>query len=163
MRRMELAGDLIAGRYFSGINSLQFAPPGIARELEAAEADNGIYWMNAADPASPSGIPALTSLFENSTIKLPSRLPSSRIAFRGCQVIAVTSRGGKDLALAPELCEELPTELLDFIKFPKTRNIAPETKIVIEKINGTSAASSPVAARLKENGFVSDRGKLVLW
>jgi ATP-dependent Lhr-like helicase len=166
MRRMELAGELVAGRFFSGINSLQFAPPGIARELEEAEAEQGIYWMNAADPASPCGIPALTSLFENSKIKLPARLPSSRICFKGTEIIAVSTRNGKDLEL--DLVQErvpmvLEPQLLDFICYPRHRSVYPETKIVIEKINGESASMSVFAEKLKDQGFVSDRGKLVLW
>ncbi|MDR0311973.1 MAG: DEAD/DEAH box helicase [Treponema sp.] len=171
IRRMELAGELIAGRFFSGINSLQFAPPSITRELEEAEAEQGIYWMNAADPASPCGIPALSSLFENSKIKLPARLPSSRICFKGTEIIAVSTRNGKDLELDLDQ-ERVPRDIeltvleprvLDFISYPRHRSVYPETKIVIEKINGESAAMSVFAEKLKDLGFVSDRGKLVLW
>ena len=167
MRRMELAGEIIAGRFFNNINSLQFAPAGIARELEEAEAEQGIYWMNAIDPVSPCGVPNLTSLFEKSSIKLPARLPSSRICFKGQEIIAVSSRGGKDLDIDPSLEQILKKDTLieffDFISFPKHRSVYPESKIVIEKINGASAASSVFADKFKDQGFVSDRSRLVLW
>jgi ATP-dependent Lhr-like helicase len=163
IRRMELAGELIAGRFFSGINSLQFAPPGIARELEEAETELGIFSMNAADPASPCGVPALVSLFENSKIKLPTRIPSSRICFKGTEIIAVSTKSGKELELDIPADDEIPQECIDFICFPKKRSLYPEKKLVVEKINGKTAASSSFADKLKEHGFVSDRGKLVLW
>ncbi|MDR1411907.1 MAG: DEAD/DEAH box helicase, partial [Spirochaetaceae bacterium] len=47
IRRMELAGELCSGRFFAGLNSLQFAAPGIENELVAAENEGGVYWMNA--------------------------------------------------------------------------------------------------------------------
>jgi len=160
---MELAGELTAGRFFGGINSLQFAPPGIARDLGEAESEQGIYWMNAADPASPCGVPALTSLYENDPIKLPSRLPASRICFKGTQLIAVSTRNGKDLEIDPAYEKSMPPELIDFICFARHRFINPEKKIEIEKINGVSAVSSGFADKLKDQGFMNDRGKLVLW
>jgi len=163
MRRMELAGELVAGRFFGGINSLQFAPPGIARDLDDAEGEEGIYWMNAADPASPCGVPALTSLYENEKIKFPARLPSSRICFKGMQLIAVSTKNGKEMEVDPSFEKNPPRDLLDFICFPRRRFINPEKKIEIEKINGISAASSVMADKLKDEGFVNDRGKLVLW
>lgn len=158
MRRMELAGELVAGRFFSGINSLQFASPRIAEELEEAEGEQGIFWMNGADPASPAGL-AAAGLDPH----LPARLPSSRLCFRGAELIALSTRSCKDLeiALSPE-DPDLP-EVLNFITFPKKRTVHPEKKIVIERINGKSAASGAYADILKETGFVNDRGKLVLW
>ena len=163
MRRMELAGELSAGRFFGGINSLQFAPAGIARDLDEAESEQGIYWMNAADLASPCGKPALASLFENSRIKLPARLVTTRICFRGTELIAVSSRGGKELELEPELEKNPPRELIDFIVLPRHRFVYPEKKIVIERINGVTASSAVFADKLKDHGFVNDRGRLVLW
>ncbi|MDR1420284.1 MAG: hypothetical protein LBI86_07915 [Treponema sp.] len=56
IRRMELARELAAGRFFGGINSLQFAPLSVERELEQAERSSQTYWMNAADPASIAGL-----------------------------------------------------------------------------------------------------------
>jgi hypothetical protein len=39
----------------------------------------------------------------------------------------------------------------------------PEGKIVIEKINGISAARNDYVPLLAGMGFVKDRGKLILW
>jgi ATP-dependent Lhr-like helicase len=158
MRRMELAGELTAGRFFEGINSLQFAAPGIPTELEAAEAERGIYWMNAADPGSPAGLG-----FSGLDPRLPPRLASSRLCFRGAELLAAANRSGRDLRffIPPE--DPAMAEVPAFLKVPRTRRINPEKKVLVETINGASAAASPYAEALKALGFVPDRGRLILW
>jgi len=158
MRRMELAGELVAGRFFAGIPSLQFASPAIARELENAEAAEGIYWMNAADPASPAGLN-----IEGLDPRIPDRHQSSRIYFRGAQLIAVSNRNGKEqhIFIAPD-DPGIPA-LLNLIKIPRTRKVLPDKKILIDTINSITAGQSEYARVFQDSGFVSDRGKLCLW
>jgi ATP-dependent Lhr-like helicase len=158
MRRMELSGELVAGRFFAGINSLQFASPSIARDLENAEAVDGIYWMNAADPASPAGIN-----IEGQDPRIPDRLPSSRLYLRGSQLIAVSNRNGKEqhIFIAPE-DPGIPA-LLDLIKIPRTRKILPDNKIVVDTINNKTAGQSEYARVFQDCGFVSDRDRLCFW
>ena len=158
MRRMELAGELIAGRFFAGINSLQFASPAILRELEKAESLTEIYWMNAADPASPAGL-EIDGLPEN----LPARSPRSRLYFRGTQLIAVSNRSGKELHIFITPEDNATAKLITLLKLPRTRNAAPEKKLLIEKINGEAAASSAYAGLFREANYVADRGTLCLW
>jgi ATP-dependent Lhr-like helicase len=158
MRRMELSGELVAGRFFAGINSLQFASPVITRELEKADAVDGIYWMNAADPASLAGIN-----IEGLDPRFPDRLLSSRIYFRGSQLIAVSNRNGKEqhIFIAPD-DSGIPA-LIDLIKIPRTRKFFPENKIVVDTINNKTAGQSEYARVFQDFGFVSDRGRLCLW
>jgi ATP-dependent Lhr-like helicase len=158
MRRLELAGELRAGRFFAGINSLQFASPGIAEELEAAEAEGGIFGMNAADPASPAGLAAVEG--EN---PLPPRNPAARLCFRGDRLLALSTRGGREIRL--QLSPEDPAlgEVLRFITLPRTRQVSPVRKLVIEGINGKPAGDSPFREALTQAGFIPDRGKLILW
>ena len=167
MRRMELSGELVAGRFFSGINSLQFASPEIPEELEEAEAEQGIYWMNAADPASPAGITAdgIMSREMQSSGKNPviRHISSTRLCYRGAELLAISSKGGKELEIF--ISEDYPdiAIVLDFIKLPKTRKVQRESRVVIEKINGKTAAGSAYSAILSAMGFVKDRGRMVLW
>jgi ATP-dependent Lhr-like helicase len=170
MRRMELAGEIVTGRFFAGVNSLQFASPAIAGELEEAENEKRVYWMNAADPASPAGLEA-AGLFGGSGSgdikspgsKLPSRIPSSRLVYRGAELIAVSKRNGKaaDIFIPPD--DPDTGELIGCLKIPRTRAVQPEKNILIETINGKQAASGEYAGAFKERGFVADRGRLVLW
>jgi ATP-dependent Lhr-like helicase len=158
IRRMELAGELTAGRFFSGVNSLQFASPRIIAELEEAENCRGIYWMNATDPASPAGLN-----IGGLDPRLPARTAASRLCFRGQDLIACSGRNGKtlDIFIPPE--DPGIGEVLGFICVPRTRAVFPEKKVIIEQINGGPAAQSGYAAALKAAGFISDRGKLYLW
>jgi ATP-dependent Lhr-like helicase len=158
MRRMELSGELVAGRFFAGINSLQFAHPSIARDLENAEAVDGIYWMNAVDPASPAGLD-----IEGLDPRLPDRQQSSRLYFRGAQLIAVSNRNGREqhIYIAPD--DPGISALIDLIKIPRTRKFFPDNKIVIDTINNKAAGQSEYAHVFQDCGFISDRGRLCFW
>ncbi|MDR0601665.1 MAG: DEAD/DEAH box helicase [Treponema sp.] len=160
IRRMELAGELTAGRFFSGINSLQFAPPSIERELEEAEASRETYWMNASDPASIAGLSV-----EGLDPRLPARSPFNRLCFRGENLIAVSLKGGRELRIfpAPGRDSKNAEEAAAFSAAPRFRRVQPERKIVIERINGKNAASSEYSGAFREQGFTADRGKLILW
>jgi ATP-dependent Lhr-like helicase len=158
MRRMELSGELVAGRFFAGINSLQFASLAIARELENAEAVNGIYWMNAADPASPAGLN-----IEGLDPRISDRHQSSRLYFRGAELIAVSNKNSKEqhIFIAPD-DPDIPA-LIDLIKIPRTRKFLPDNKIVVDTINNKTAGQSEYAKVFQDCGFMSDRGRLCLW
>jgi ATP-dependent Lhr-like helicase len=161
MRRMELAGELAAGRFFAGIDSLQFASPAIAGELEEAESCRALFWMNAADPASPAGLrPEETGAPE---ARLPARSRANRLYYRGAELVAVSVKNGRELAvfISPE--DPAAGELAEMIKVPRTRKVQGEKKLVLEKINGTGAGQSAWAEVFAAAGFVKDRGKLFLW
>jgi ATP-dependent Lhr-like helicase len=174
IRRMELAGELVTGRFFSGIASLQFASPRIASELEEAEAERGIYWMNAADPASPAGL-SIEDVIRNAEQSEPierntertapaiRRTASSRLCFRGAELLAVSNRSCRELEIFIPPDDSDIVEALEFVKVSRTRKVHRENKIIIEKINGASAASSAYSEALAALGFVKDRGRLVLW
>ncbi|MDR1420290.1 MAG: DEAD/DEAH box helicase [Treponema sp.] len=159
IRRMELAGELAAGRFFGGINSLQFAPLSVERELEQAEGSSQIYWMNAADPASVAGLSV-----EGLDPRLPARSPFNRLCFRGKDLIAVSLKSGKELRIftGPKDGENAEA-LAAFAAAPRFRAVRPEKKIVIEHINEKAAAESEYSGVFRERGFTADRGKLVLW
>jgi ATP-dependent Lhr-like helicase len=155
---MELAGELIAGRFFSGINSLQFASPSIMAELEEAESLRGIYWMNATDPASLAGLE-----IEGLPYRLCNRAVNNRIYFRNDALIAMSSRNNRDMQLFMEPDDPDMAILINLIKIARTRKVLPETNVLIEKINGQTAGAGVFVPVFKDSGFISDRGKLYFW
>jgi ATP-dependent helicase Lhr and Lhr-like helicase len=164
IRRMELAGELVTGRFFGGIASLQFASTRIIAELEEAEAERGIYWMNAADPASPAGL-AVEGILPRADHTAPAirRTASSRLCLRGSELLAVSNRSCQELEIFIPPDDSDIVEALEFVKISRTRKVQKENKITVEKINGASAASSAYSEVLAVHGFVKDRGRMVLW
>jgi ATP-dependent Lhr-like helicase len=158
MRRMELAGELVTGRFFSNINSLQFASPSIAAELEHAENYTDFYWMNAVDPASPAGLE-----IENLGYPLCARSANNRLYYKGANLICISAKNSKELQIFIKTGDPDIMNLIAMLKIPRTRAVLPETKILVEKINGQQAAQSEYGECFKTQGFVSDRGKLILW
>ncbi|MCL2214062.1 MAG: DEAD/DEAH box helicase [Treponema sp.] len=158
MRRMELSGELVTGRFFAGINSIQFASPSIASELENAENFDGIYWMNASDPASPAGLE-----LEGLDYSLCARSVNNRLYFKGAGLIAVSARNGKELQIIIKENDPDVQHLIALFKIPRTRSVLAQNKIVVEKINGKEAAQSCYTAFFTAQGYVNDRGKLILW
>ncbi|MCL1818320.1 MAG: hypothetical protein FWG35_05260, partial [Spirochaetaceae bacterium] len=157
IRRLELSGELVAGRFFEGIPSLQFASPSIAEELEACAAENSVFWLNACDPASPAGLRA-----EGLDARLPPRAAANRICLRGEELLAVSRRGGKDLRLClPPEDAALGEILAGFAACGAS--VRPARKTVVETINGQSAATSPYAPALTALGFRAEWKKLILW
>jgi ATP-dependent Lhr-like helicase len=166
MRRMELAGELTAGRFFSGINSLQFASPKIIKELEEAESFTGIFWMNAADPASPAGL-GIEGLDPKQNTSCQSRLPArsinNRLYYRGSELLAISTKNGKDLQIFIGNEDPDLNAVISLLKIPRLRKAHPEKKLIIETINGVAAARSDYTKAFTDVGFVEDRGKLFLW
>jgi ATP-dependent Lhr-like helicase len=152
MRRMELAGELITGRFFEGIPSLQFAAPDAPADMEAAEGERAIFWINAADPASPAGLD-----IQGLDGRLPARLSSNRLCFRGAELLAAAVRNGKELRLFIPVEDAGLSALLESFKGPLPR------KLVIETVNDEPAARSVYAPFIKQAGFVADRGRLIFW
>jgi hypothetical protein len=170
MRRMELAGELLAGRFFGGVNSLQFAAPDIARELEAARdiCNNAsetqpVWSLNAADPASPCAL-AVDGLSPEPDRTFPARLPTTRLVFLGGRLAISAQKGGRELQVDESLLPpEAELRVFAELAAPRRRAVSPERKIVIARINGITATESPWAPLLESLGYVKDRGTLTLW
>ncbi|NLE02548.1 MAG: hypothetical protein GX640_22005, partial [Fibrobacter sp.] len=65
LRLMELSGEIINGHFFEDIPGLQFTSVTALKLLQEKLPQDGLYWINAADPVSLCGIsiPAFKSRF----------------------------------------------------------------------------------------------------
>ena len=160
MRRLELAGELFSGRFFEGIEGPQFLDPAaFAAFIALGEAPAPApAWINALDPAASS----LYAAAERPSL-LPQRTAASRICLDAGEILASSTRSYRELrlALAPD-DSRLPA-IMTLFSAARARDANPERRIVVERVNGCPAASSPFAAALKGALFEADRGKMVLW
>ncbi|SFG93597.1 ATP-dependent helicase Lhr and Lhr-like helicase [Desulfotomaculum arcticum] len=70
LRLMEFSGEIYAGHFFEQITGLQFISREANRFLHQELNEESLYWLNAADPASPCGL-KLPGMDED----LPARQP----------------------------------------------------------------------------------------
>ena len=142
LRIMELSGEVVSGQFFAGLPGIQFASHAALRRLELRLADDRVFWVNAADPASPCGLglPGLAGL--------PNRLPGNHLVYRGAELVVVSERRGRRLTIAVGPDHPDLGRYLTFLKVALTRQERPVKGIVVETINDEPAAEGPYRAVL---------------
>jgi ATP-dependent Lhr-like helicase len=142
---MELSGEVLSGHFFAGVPGPQFASPAAFRRLSEGFDRDVVWWVNACDPAAPSGLAleALRGVF-------PARLPSSHLVFHGERAVVVSRRHGAALEIADAPTAARAAEFLGFLDTFLTRPFDPLHGVAIETVNGEPAAGSPWAAQLAE-------------
>lgn len=146
LRIMELSGEILSGVFFDSIPGLQFASHEAFRRLKKEWKGRPVYWLNAVDPASLCG--AGLEAFKNS---LPKRLPSTRLGYRGDELILEVHRKGKVLVFHADPDDPDLERLLDPIRDLLTRSFNPVQSISLETINGEDARNSPYLDLLDAN------------
>ena len=146
LRLMELSGEILSGQFFEGITGLQFISPAAFRELQEGLPEDAIFWMNAMDPASPSGL-GLEELKQS----VPARRPSNHLVYHGSQRVVTSQRSGGELEVAVPPDHPDLERYLGFLAVLLTRQFAPKRAITVETINGIPATDSPYAAVLERH------------
>jgi ATP-dependent helicase Lhr and Lhr-like helicase len=132
LRVMELSGEVVAGHFFQGLASPQFATPQALTLLEDPAAVPEHFWINAVDPASPCGLGL-------DWPDLPQRRPQNYLAFhRGALALVVENLGRRLTVLLPPDHPALADALapLEFL-------LARLRRLTIEAVNGEPLAVSP--------------------
>ncbi len=145
LRMLELAGEVVAGRFFEGVPGIQFISHAALRRLEEGLAEDLTWWVNACDPGSPCGLG-----LEGFRDLLPRRLRSNHVVFHGRRVVVVSQRRGRDLEVRVSPDHPRLGDSLQFLKVILTRSVRPLPAITVETINGEPAPSSPYRAALEE-------------
>jgi ATP-dependent Lhr-like helicase len=141
---MELSGEVLAGYFFEGIPGPQFISPEAFHRLQRSLPEGPVFWLNAADPASPCGI-HLESLKET----LPPRVASTHLVYHGERLVMVSKRYGRDLTFyIPSEDLRLP-DYLGPLHHLLTRPVQLLRRIAIETINGGPAVQSPYLPALR--------------
>ena len=138
LRLMELGGEVVAGQFFLGVPGLQFASHEALRELRAGRRAEGVWWVNAADPASPCGLG-----LDGQDAGLPRRVATSHLVFDDGTLVVVSERRARRLELRVGPDHPSLPEYLGFAKVLLTRTVRPMRAVVVETINGEPAPGSP--------------------
>ncbi|MFC1821801.1 DEAD/DEAH box helicase [Thermodesulfobacteriota bacterium] len=138
LRLMELSGEVLSGCFFNGIPGPQFISQKAFRLLQRNLPEDVVYWLNAADPASLCGIP-----LDEVKGKLPKRLESNHLVYRGRKLVMVSRGYGRNLHfyVTPEDAE-LP-KYMGPLRHLFLRRFRPKRRLTIETINGREAHRSP--------------------
>ena len=147
LRLMELSGEAVAGHFFEGIAGLQFASPQALRLLEAGLPES-IWWISAADPASPCGLGLQGLPYET-----PPRLASTHLIFHGAQLALISRRHGRDLAVHVPPRHRYLGGYLACLRALADREAPPQKGIETETVNGEAVLGSPYLEDLLEAGF----------
>lgn len=150
LRLMEFSGEIYAGHFFEQISGLQFASQEAVSFLREGLNEDAVYWLNAADPASPCGL-RLPGLDED----LPARSPANFVVFRGSRLKVVAKRSGKELVIKTGPDDPALPAYFAFCQVLLTRAFNPLKSINVELINGLPARESPYKKALQEMGFSS--------
>jgi ATP-dependent helicase Lhr and Lhr-like helicase len=143
LRVMELSGEVVAGHFFAGLSSPQFAAPQALTLLEDATAVPECFWINATDPVSPCGLGL-------DWPDLPQRRPQHYLAFhRGALALVAENLGRRLTVRMPPDHAELTT-VLALLRFLLARH----RRLTIDSVNGVPLAESPYRAALAAVGTV---------
>jgi ATP-dependent Lhr-like helicase len=158
LRLMELSGEILTGHFFRGISGLQFISPEAFRMLQEPLPQDRVFWSNAMDPASLCGVP-----MEPFRSLLPLRVSSTFLVYRGCRLVMVSRRFGKDLIIHGEPGDAALQDHLAFFQELTSREFNPPKFIRVESINGEPALRSPHAEAMKHAGFHAARRGWEFW
>lgn len=147
LRLLELAGELVSGHFFEGVPGLQFALPQALPVLVAATPSEPLL-LTATDPASGCGLS-----LEGLRGALPTRLPTTLLAWYGDQLLVILRRLGAewDIRMEPAdpRLDRILEALLPWLDAPLPWCAAME----IERINGLEAVASPFRPAFDRCGF----------
>jgi ATP-dependent Lhr-like helicase len=155
LRIMELSGEILGGYFFEGVPGLQFISHRGFHILRDGLPEEVIYWINAADPASPCGLGLPIT-------GLPARLASNHLVYHGSRLVLVSTRRGSEVQLRvkPE-DSSLPGYLRVYTDL-LSRDVAPRKTVRVERINGLPPGESPYRGAFLEYGFLEEYRGLVL-
>jgi ATP-dependent helicase Lhr and Lhr-like helicase len=170
LSQLETLGIARRGYFLEGLGGAQFALPGAVERLRSrvgagasgSDADAPLV-LAAVDPAQPYGA-ALpwpkAETAEGASGRRPSRVGGAYVVLVGGDPIVYLERGGKGLqTLVPGSDARLTHALSALVAFARGGAIK---RLALEKVDGESAMSSPLAPALTALGFAEGPRRLTL-
>jgi len=159
LRRLEFAGEAVAGSFFDGIHGVQFAAPAAIHVSHSSVPENTMFWINATDPTSACGL-GVEGLQES----LPARLKSTRLIYQGSRLVAALRKSGKEWDLYVTVDDPSLTSCLNTIKSLPAADSNKRSGITVERVNSVAATKSEYLAALRNHfTVVTDARRITLY
>ena len=157
LRLMELSGEVVSGRFFENIPGPQYITA-TALGLFQKDRSGSIFFINAADPISPSGL-GLGSHGQD----LPRRVPSNYLVYHGQALVLTVAKRGKELLFhVPPDSKDLPS-YLEVLHHLIYRSFQPVKQLRVEFINQVTASTSAYLPALRDQfNLFSDYKSIVI-
>lgn len=158
LRLMELAGEVLAGRFFAGVDGPQFLSLTAWRSLRAGLSRDAIFCMAASDPASlaGAGIDGIEGL--------PARRPSSQLVYHGSTLVLVATRSCRCLDIRVPTDHPRLASYVACLGGLLTREVQPLPSLVVETIGEQPASESPYLPAFGTSfRVVREGGPVRLW
>ncbi len=158
LRLMELAGEVLAGRFFAGVDGPQFLSLAAWRSLRAGLPQDAIFSMAANDPASLAGAGI------DGIHGLPARRPSSLLVYHGATLVLVATRSGRCLDLRVPADHPRLGDYVACLGSLLTREVQPLPSLLVESIGEQPASDSPYLGAFGHSfRVVREGGPVRLW
>ena len=153
LKAMEESGSVRRGYFVAGLGAAQFALPGAVdrlrserRELDDTQPPGPPVVLAAVDPANPYG----AALPWPESQGRPARVAGAHVVLVDGEPAVFVERGGRRLVTfeAAHRSDQWVDGLASLVKEGRVR------RLVIQQIDGDSAATSPLANALRAAGFV---------
>jgi len=155
LKAFEEAGKLRRGYFIEGLGAAQFGYPEAVERLRAhrelPDVLHGVA-LGALDPAQPYGAALPWPRAEGDDRRGPARVAGARVVLVAGTPVLYLERGGRGLATFPAASDQTwlgpaVSALVDYAARQGPRGLT------IERIDGSPAAASPLAASLRDAGF----------
>ena len=160
---LETIGVARRGYFLEGLGGAQFALPGAVERLRArAGDDERPVVLAAVDPAQPYGAALKWPETRGSdeSRRRPARTAGAYVVLAGGEPILYLERGGKAMqTLAAREDPRLRPALAALVEYVRGGRIK---RLALERVDGQSAMSSPIAPLLAELGFQEGPRRLTL-
>ena len=164
LSQLETLGVVRRGYFLEGLGGAQFALPGAVERLRAGSGDQDCapLVLAAVDPAQPYGavLPWPKSETEGTSSRRPSRTAGAYVVLAGGDPVLYLERGGRALqtliAADDARLESALEALVEQVRAGRIKRLA------LEKVDGQTAMTSPLAPALTALGFQEGPRRLTL-
>ncbi len=161
LSQLETLGTARRGYFVEGLGGAQFALPGAVERLRASKpAEAQPLVLAAVDPAQPYGAALPWPSSAKAGGRRPARVAGAYVVLAGGEPVLYLERGGRGLqTLLPAGDERLQPALEALVAHVRSGR---GRRLGLEKVDGESALTSPLAPALLELGFQESPRRLTL-